>query len=64
MTTDVTLTSLVLNPWDGTFATGDKIALSYADLDFIPSAGSLSRSSFVIREVLGRMYYRVKFLLK
>ena len=33
-------------------------------LDFIPSVGSLSRSSFVIREVLGRMYYRVKFLLK
>ncbi len=33
-------------------------------LDFIPSAGSLSRSSFVIREVLGRLYYRVKFLLK
>ena len=33
-------------------------------LDFIPSAGSLSRSSFVIREILGRMYYRVKFLLK
>ena len=33
-------------------------------LDFIPSAGSLSRSSFVIREVLGRLYYRIKFLLK
>ena len=33
-------------------------------LDFIPSAGSLSRSSFVIREVLGRIYYRVRFLLK
>ena len=33
-------------------------------LDLIPSANSLSRSSFVIREVLGRMYYRVKFLLK
>ena len=33
-------------------------------LDFIPSSGSLSSSSFVIREVLGRMYYRVKFLLK
>ena len=33
-------------------------------LDFIPSAGSLSRSSFVIREVLGRIYYRVKFLVK
>ena len=33
-------------------------------LDFIPSTGSLSRSSFVIRELLGRMYYRVKFLFK
>ena len=33
-------------------------------LDFIPSASSLSRSSFVIREILGRLYYRVKFLLK
>ena len=33
-------------------------------LDFIPSAGSLSRSSFVILEVLGRLYYRIKFLLK
>ena len=33
-------------------------------LDFIPSAKSLNRSSFVIRELLGRMYYRVKFLLK
>ena len=33
-------------------------------LDFIRSADSLSRSSFAIREVLGRMYYRVKFLLK
>ena len=33
-------------------------------LDFIPSAGSLSTSSFVIREVLGRIYYRIKFLLK
>ena len=38
----------------------NKITIS----DFIPSAGSLNRSSFVIREVLGRMYYRVKFLLK
>ena len=33
-------------------------------LDFIPSAGSLSKSSFVIREVFGRLYYRIKFLLK
>ena len=33
-------------------------------LDFIPSVGSLSRSSFVIREIIGRMYYHVKFLLK
>ena len=33
-------------------------------LDFIPSAGSLKSSSFVIREVLGRIYYRFKFLFK
>ena len=33
-------------------------------LDFIPSAVSLRKSSFVIREVLGKMYYRIKFLLK
>lgn len=45
MTTDVTLTSLVLNPWDGIFATGDKIALSYADLDFIPSASDPFKST-------------------
>ena len=45
MTTDVTLTSLVLNPWDGTFATGDKIALSYADLDYTPSASDPLKST-------------------
>ena len=33
-------------------------------LNFIPSADSLNRSSFVIREFLGRIYYHVKFLLK
>lgn len=33
-------------------------------LDFIPSASSLDRSSFVFRELLGRVYYRFKFLLK
>ena len=33
-------------------------------MDFIPSASSLSKSSFVIRELLGRLYYRLKFLLK
>ena len=42
---DVTLTSLVLNPWDGIFATGDKIALSYADLDFTPSANDPYKST-------------------
>ena len=45
MSTDVTLTSLVLNPWDGTFATGDKIALSYADLDYTPSASDPLKST-------------------
>ena len=38
MATDVTLTSYVLSPWDGSYQTGDKIALSYDDLDFVPSA--------------------------
>ena len=33
-------------------------------LNFIPSADSLKSSSFVIREVIGRIYYRVKFLFK
>ncbi len=41
-------------------STNNKITI----LDFIPSTDSLSRSSFVIREVLGRIYYSVKFLLK
>ena len=45
MSTDVTLTSLVLNPWDGSFATGDKIALSYADLDYTPSASDPLKST-------------------
>ncbi len=33
-------------------------------LEFIPSAKALHRSSFVLRELLGLMYYRVRFLLK
>ena len=33
-------------------------------MDFIPSAGSLSTSSFAIRELLGRIYYRIKFFFK
>jgi len=33
-------------------------------LNFIPSADSLKSSSFVIREVIGRIYYRIKFLFK
>ena len=33
-------------------------------MDFIPSADSLSRSSFVIRELLGRLYYRFKYLFR
>ncbi len=31
-------------------------------LDFIPSASSLSMSSFAFREMLGRMYYRIKYI--
>ena len=33
-------------------------------LEFIPSAKALHRSSFVLRELLGLMYYRARFLLK
>ena len=47
MSTDVTLTSYVLNPWDGTYQGGntDKIELSYADLDFVPSASDSYKST-------------------
>ena len=45
MATDVTLTSYVLSPWDGSYQTGDKIALSYADLDFVPSAADSYKST-------------------
>ena len=31
-------------------------------LDFIPSANSLSMSSFAFREMLGRIYYGIKFI--
>jgi hypothetical protein len=47
MTTDVTLTSYILNPWTGTHHGGgtDLIALSYADLDYIPSANDPYKST-------------------
>ena len=47
MSTDVTLTSYILNPWTGTHHGGgtDLIALSYADLDFIPSANDPYKST-------------------
>jgi hypothetical protein len=45
MSTDITLTSYILNPWDGTYSTGTKIALSYANLDFVPSAGDPYKST-------------------
>ena len=45
MTIDVTLTSYVLNPWDGTYSSTNKIALSYADLDFTPSASDSYKST-------------------
>ena len=41
----VTLTSYILAPWDGTYETGDKIALSYADLSFVPSASDSFKST-------------------
>ena len=47
MSTDVTLTSYILNPWTGTHHGGgtDLIALSYADLDYIPSANDPYKST-------------------
>ncbi len=47
MSTDVTLTSYILNPWTGTYHGGgtDLIALSYADLDYIPSANDPYKST-------------------
>ncbi len=30
-------------------------------MDFIPSAGSLQRTSFFVREMLGRLYYEIKY---
>jgi hypothetical protein len=47
MSTDTTLTSYILNPWTGTHHGGgtDLIALSYADLDFIPSANDPYKST-------------------
>jgi hypothetical protein len=47
MTTDVTLTSYILNPWTGDHHGGgtDLIALSYADLDYIPSANDPYKST-------------------
>ena len=47
MTTDVTLTSYILNPWDGTEtpADSDLIVLSYANLDYVPSASDSYQST-------------------
>ena len=47
MAIDVTLTSYVLSPWDGSHHGGgtNLIALSYADLDFTPSAADSYKST-------------------
>jgi len=47
MTTDVTLTSYILNPWDGTYTPGesDLIVLSYASLDYTPSTSDSYKST-------------------
>jgi len=30
-------------------------------MDFIPSAGALKQTSFFIRELIGRLYYNLKY---
>jgi len=30
-------------------------------MDFIPSAGSLSQTSHFVREMIGRLYYNLKY---
>lgn len=47
MSTDITLTSFVLNPWDGTYQdqANTLIELSYSNLDFIPSASDSYKST-------------------
>ena len=47
MTTSITLTSYVLSPWTGGYhgSTNNLIELSYADLDFTPSAADSYKST-------------------
>jgi hypothetical protein len=48
MSIDVTLTSYILNSWDGTYTppdTSDLIVLSYASLDFTPSTSDSYKST-------------------
>ena len=44
MTIDVTLTSSIHNPWDGTVFNTDQLRFSYADLGFIPSTSDSYKS--------------------
>ena len=45
MTIDVTLTSSIHNPWDGTVFNTDQLRFSYADLGFIPSTSDSYKST-------------------
>ena len=38
-------------------ASADKITL----MDFIPSANALKDTSFFVREMIGRLYYAIKY---
>jgi len=33
----------------------------YTIMNFIPSAGALNQTSFFIRELIGRLYYNLKY---
>ena len=51
-------TGIVVSPFPVDFLSGaDKTTLMH----FIPSAGAFSNTSFFVREIIGRLYYKLKY---
>jgi uncharacterized SAM-binding protein YcdF (DUF218 family) len=49
---------IIVSPFPVDFLSGaDKITLMH----FIPSAGAFSNTSFFVREIIGRLYYKLKY---
>ena len=45
MATELTLTSYIHNPWDGTVFNTDQIKFDYSNLGFVPSASDSYKST-------------------